>query len=101
MKKTMEKVDYDMSGLKAVETFPMVDGLRFPLVGQTVLITAVNKERVPSLGVRSSISIFSSRPAIVGFSCYTNNLTAKNILSTGEFILNIPGTELESGYLTS
>ncbi len=94
MKKTMEKVDYDISGLKAVETFPMVDGLRFPLVGQTVLITAVNKEKVPSLGVRSSISIFSSRPAIVGFSYNTSNPTAKNILSTGEFIINIPGTDL-------
>jgi len=94
MKKPMEKVDYDISGLRAVETFPMVDGLRFPLVGQTVLITSVNKEEVPSLGVKSSISIFSSRPAIIGFGCNTNNLTAKNILSTGEFIINIPGTEL-------
>lgn len=94
MKKTMEKVDYDISGLRAVATFPMVDGLRFPLVGQTVLITSVNKEKVPSLGVKSSVSIFSSRPAIVGFSCNTSDFTAKNILSTGEFIINIPGTEL-------
>ena len=94
MRKTMEKVDYDISGLKAVETFPMMDGFRFPLVGQTVLITSVNKEEVPSLGVKSSISIFSSRPAIIGFGCNTNNPTAKNILSTGEFIINIPGTEL-------
>jgi len=94
MKKTMEKVDYDISGLKAVATFPMVDGLRFPLVGQTVLITSVNKEKVPSLGIKSSISIFSSRPAIVGFGCNTSDLIAKNILSTGEFIINIPGTEL-------
>ena len=94
MKETMEKVDYDMSGLRGVATFPIVDGLRFPLVGQTVLITSVNKEEIPSLGVKSSISIFSSRPAIIGFGYNTKNLTAKNILSTGEFIINIPGTEL-------
>ena len=94
MKKTMEKVDYDISGLRVVETFPMVDGLRFPLVGQTVLITTTNKENLPSLGAKSSISVFSSRPAVVGFGCNMNNLTAKNILSTGEFIINIPGAEL-------
>jgi len=94
MKKTIEKVDYDISGLRVVETFPMVDGFRFPLVGQTVLITSINKEEIPSLGAESSISIFSSRPAIVGFGCNNNNPTAKNILSTGEFIINIPGAEL-------
>jgi flavin reductase (DIM6/NTAB) family NADH-FMN oxidoreductase RutF len=94
MKTTMEKVDYDISGMRAVETFPMVNGFRFPLVGQTILITSVNKEKLPSLGAKNSISIFSSRPAIVGFGCNTNTLTAKNILSTGEFIINIPGAEL-------
>jgi flavin reductase (DIM6/NTAB) family NADH-FMN oxidoreductase RutF len=94
MNKTTEKVDYDISGIQGVATFPMVDGFRFPLVGQTVLISSVNKEKLPSLGVKSSISIFSSRPAIIGFGCNINNLIAKNILSTGEFIINVPGTEL-------
>ncbi|MFH1335508.1 MAG: flavin reductase family protein [Candidatus Zixiibacteriota bacterium] len=94
MKETMEKVDYDISGLRAVATFPMVDGFRFPLVGQTLLISSINKEKIPCLGARNSISIFSSRPAIVGFGCNTNTPTAKNILSTGEFIINIPGAEL-------
>ncbi|MGB8658500.1 MAG: flavin reductase family protein [Candidatus Zixiibacteriota bacterium] len=94
MKKTMERVDYDISGLKGIETFPRVDGLRFPLIGQTVLITSVNKEKIPSVGAANSISIFSSRPPVVGFGCNTNTITAKNILSTGEFIVNIPGAEL-------
>ena len=94
MKETMEKVDYDISGMRAVATFPMVDGFRFPLVGQTVLISSINKEKIPGLGAKNSISIFSSRPAIVGFGCNTNTLTAKNILSTGEFIINIPGADI-------
>lgn len=94
MKKQVEKVDYDVSALRTVGTFPMLDGLRFPLVGQTVLITSVDKEDVASLGVRSSISIFSSSPPIVGFGCKTTNLVARNILSTGQFIINVPGTEL-------
>jgi flavin reductase (DIM6/NTAB) family NADH-FMN oxidoreductase RutF len=94
MKKTAEKVDYDISGLRAVAKFPMLDGFRFPLVGQTVLISSVNKEGLPGLGVQSSISIFASTPSIVGFGCRSGNLVAKNILSTGEFIINIPGNEL-------
>lgn len=94
MKKEVDKVDYDISGLRTVATFPFVEGLRFPLVGQTVLIGSVNKEGAPSLGVQSSISIFSSQPAIVGFGCKVNNGIAKNILSTGEFVINIPGAEL-------
>lgn len=94
MKKAVDKVDYDISGLRTVATFPFVDGLRFPLVGQTVLIGSVNKEGAPSLGVQSSISIFSSQPAIVGFGCKVNNGIAKNILSTGEFVINIPGADL-------
>ena len=94
MKNAVEKVDYDISGLNGVATFPFLDGLRFPLIGQTVLISSVNKENVPSLGAKSSISVFSSRPAIVGFGCRMNNVVAKNILSTGEFVINIPGTEL-------
>ena len=94
MKKAVDKVDYDISGLRGVATFPFVDGIRFPLVGQTVLIASVNKESHPSLGVRSSISVFSSRPAIVGFGCRANDRVAKNILSTGEFVINVPGADL-------
>ncbi len=94
MKKTVDKVDYDISGLRAVATFPFVDGLRFPLIGQTILISSVNKENVPSLGSKSSISVFSSSPAVIGFGCNVNNLMAKNILSTGEFVINIPGSDL-------
>jgi len=94
MKKAVEKVDYDVSGLRTVATFPFVGGLRFPLVGQTVLIGSINKEGAPSLGVQSSISIFSYQPAVVGFGCNVNNGMAKNILSTGEFVINVPGADL-------
>jgi flavin reductase (DIM6/NTAB) family NADH-FMN oxidoreductase RutF len=93
MKKTLEKIDYDISRLPGMTTFPMLEGLRFPLVGQTLLITSVNKEDLPGLGVKSSVSVFSSTPPIVGFGCSTGSLTAKNILSTGQFIINVPGTE--------
>jgi flavin reductase (DIM6/NTAB) family NADH-FMN oxidoreductase RutF len=100
MKKEIEKVDFDISGLRSVDSFPLLGDpkeasrLRFPLVGQVVLITSINREKVPSLAPQSWISIFASRPAIVGFGCNTSQPTAKNILSTGEFVINIPGAEL-------
>jgi flavin reductase (DIM6/NTAB) family NADH-FMN oxidoreductase RutF len=100
MKKKIEKIDFDVSGLRSVDSFPLLgdpkDGprLRFPLVGQVVLITSVNREKVASLASQSWISIFASRPAVVGFGCNMNQPTAKNILSTGEFVVNVPGAEL-------
>jgi flavin reductase (DIM6/NTAB) family NADH-FMN oxidoreductase RutF len=100
MKKKTEKINFDVSRLGSIDSFPLLgdpkDGprLRFPLVGQVVLITSVNREKVASLGSQSWISIFASRPAIVGFGCNMNQPTAKNILSTGEFVINIPGSEL-------
>ena len=75
MKKKIEKVDFDVSGLRNIDSFPLLGGLknasrlRFPLVGQVVLITSINREKVTSLTPQSWISIFSSRPAIVGFGC--------------------------------
>jgi flavin reductase (DIM6/NTAB) family NADH-FMN oxidoreductase RutF len=100
MKKETEKLDFDISGLKNTNSFPWLGNpdetsrFRFPLVGQVALITSVNREKVPSLAPQSWISIFASRPAIVGFGCNMSQPTAKNILSTGEFVINIPGAEL-------
>jgi flavin reductase (DIM6/NTAB) family NADH-FMN oxidoreductase RutF len=100
MKTEIEKVDFDLGGSRNVDSFPLLGDpkdafpLRFPLVGQVVLITSINREKVPSLAPQSWVSIFASRPAIVGFGCNMSQPTAKNILSTGEFVINIPGAEL-------
>ncbi|MFQ6031617.1 MAG: flavin reductase family protein [Candidatus Zixiibacteriota bacterium] len=100
MKKKVQKIDFDISGLRSIDSFPLLGDpkdasrLRFPLVGQVVLITSINREKVSSLAPQSWISIFASHPAIVGFGCNLNQPTAKNILSTGEFVVNIPGAEL-------
>lgn len=100
MKKEIEKVDFDISGLRTMDSFPLLGDpkeasrFRFPLVGQMVLITSINRDKVSSVAPQSGISIFASRPAIVGFGCNLSHPTAKNILSTGEFVVNIPGSEL-------
>jgi flavin reductase (DIM6/NTAB) family NADH-FMN oxidoreductase RutF len=100
MKTEIEKIDFDLGGLRNVDSFPLLGDaenayrLRFPLVGQVVLITSISREKVPSLAPQSWVSIFASRPAIVGFGCNMSQPTAKNVLSTGEFVVNIPGSEL-------
>jgi flavin reductase (DIM6/NTAB) family NADH-FMN oxidoreductase RutF len=92
MKKIKEKIDFDISQLSTL--FPHLGKVRFPMLGQIVLVTSISREGIPNVAPESWISIFSSNPPIVGFGCNTNHNTAKNILSTGEFVINIPGEEI-------
>jgi len=96
MKKENEKIDFEISELaNNIGTFPIVgEDVHFPLVGQLVLVTTVNRDNIANVAPKSWISVFASKPAIVGFGCNMNHDTAKNILSTGEFAVNIPGAEL-------
>ena len=93
-RKIQEKIDFEIRGLNEKDTFPMLDNIHFPLIGQVVLVTSINREKIPNLAPKSWISIFARKPAIVGFGCNVNHDTSKNILSTGEFVINIPGAEL-------
>ncbi|MCJ7457843.1 MAG: flavin reductase family protein [candidate division Zixibacteria bacterium] len=93
-KKIQEKIDFEIRGLNETNTFPMLDNIHFPLIGQVVLVTSINREKIPNVAPKSWISIFARKPAIVGFGCNVNHDTSKNILSTGEFVINIPGAEL-------
>ncbi len=92
MKEAKEKINFDMSRLET--PFPYLGEVRFPLFGQVVLITSVSREGIHNVAPKNWISIFSSNPPIVGFGCNINDLTAKNILSTGEFAVNIPGEDM-------
>jgi flavin reductase (DIM6/NTAB) family NADH-FMN oxidoreductase RutF len=93
-KQIQEKIDFEIRGLNEINTFPMLDNIHFPLIGQVVLVTSINREKIPNLAPKSWISVFARKPAIVGFGCNVNHDTSKNILSTGEFVINIPGAEL-------
>jgi len=93
-KKIQKKIDFEIRGISEINTFPMLNNIHFPLIGQVVLVTTINREKTPNIAPKSWISILASKPAIVGFSCNMNHDTAKNILSTGEFVINIPGAEL-------
>jgi flavin reductase (DIM6/NTAB) family NADH-FMN oxidoreductase RutF len=93
-KKIPEKVDFDVRGFPSVSAFPLLGDLSFPLVGQVVLVTSRNREGTPNVSPLSSVCIFTSKSAIVGFGVNSQTVTAKNILSTGEFIINVPGTDI-------
>jgi flavin reductase (DIM6/NTAB) family NADH-FMN oxidoreductase RutF len=93
-KKIQEKIDFEVKGLNEISTFPMLGNIHFPLIGQIVLVTTINKQKIPNVAPKSWISILASKPAIIGFSCNMNHDTAKNIVSTAEFVINIPGAEL-------
>jgi len=93
-KKIQEKLDFEIRGSNEINTFPMIDNFHFPLIGQVVLVTSINRDKITNVAPKSWISVFARRPAIVGFGCNVNHDTSKNILSTGEFVINIPGAEL-------
>ena len=93
-RKIQEKIDFEIRGLNEIDTFPMLDKIHFPLIGQVVLVTSINRDKIPNVAPKSWISIFARKPAIVGFGCNVNHDTSKNILTTGEFVINIPGAEL-------
>lgn len=93
-RKVQEKIDFEIRGLNEINTFPMLDNIHFPLIGQVVLVTSINREKIPNVAPKSWISVFARKPAIVGFGCNVNHDTSKNILATGEFVINIPGAEL-------
>ena len=92
MKKTKEKFEFDMGQIDTA--FPLLGKIRFPLMGQIVLVTSISREGIPNVAPKSWISILSSNPPIVGFSCNVEHHTSRNILSTGEFVINIPGEDI-------
>lgn len=61
-----------------------------PLVSQVVLVTTVSEKGVEKVAPKSLISMFSFDPPILGVGCNMEHMTARNIISTGEFTVNVP-----------
>ncbi|MHB2036236.1 MAG: flavin reductase family protein [Nitrososphaerales archaeon] len=69
-----------------------------------VLVTTVNEDGVSNVAPKNWISYMAFSPSIIALGCSTKHWTAKNILRSGEFVINIPGADLvdkiwEAGYL--
>jgi len=65
-----------------------------PLPGHIVLISTINKGEVPNVAPKSWISMVALKPAIIGFGCNLKHQTAKNVLETKEFVINVPSENL-------
>jgi flavin reductase (DIM6/NTAB) family NADH-FMN oxidoreductase RutF len=75
-----------------------------PIVGQLVLVTTLNEDGVSNVAPKNWISYMALGPSIIALGCSTKHWTAKNILRSKEFVINIPGANLvdtiwEAGYL--
>lgn len=58
------------------------------------MVTTVNEEGVENVAPKSLISMFAFNPPIIGIGCNLEHRTARNILDTGEFTVNIPSHTL-------
>jgi len=65
-----------------------------PLVGQVILVTTRNRDGTTNLAPKCWASMVASDPPHLAFNCNREHWTARNILRSREFVVNIPGAEL-------
>jgi flavin reductase (DIM6/NTAB) family NADH-FMN oxidoreductase RutF len=65
-----------------------------PLLGQIVLVTTLNADGVSNIAPKSWISMMAFEPPILALGCNLRHWTARNIIRSGEFVVNVPGAEL-------
>src|SRR5208282_1617024 len=67
-----------------------------PLVGQVVLVTTLNEDGTTNIAPKCWASMVASEPPTLAFNCNVKHWTARNVLRSGEFVVNVPGAELAS-----
>lgn len=65
-----------------------------PIVGQVVLVTSCNEDGSTNVAPKCWAALVASQPLHLGFNCNRNHWTARNILRSREFVVNVPGFEL-------
>jgi flavin reductase (DIM6/NTAB) family NADH-FMN oxidoreductase RutF len=65
-----------------------------PLLGQVVLVTTLNEDGTSNIAPKSWISMMAFHPPILALGCNLQHWTARNVLRSGEFVVNVPGAEL-------
>ena len=66
-----------------------------PLLGQSVLVTTLNRDGMSNLASKSWLSMIALDPPIFALGCNLKHWTAENILARKDFIVNVPGAELD------
>lgn len=75
-----------------------------PILGQLILVTTMNRDGTSNVAPKNWISYMAFDPSLIALGCNIKHWTAKNILQSAEFVINIPGADLvdkvwEAGYL--
>ena len=65
-----------------------------PIVGQVVLVTSCNEDGTTNVAPKCWAALVASQPLHLGFNCNRDHWTARNILRSREFVVNVPGVEL-------
>ncbi len=65
-----------------------------PLAGQITLVTTLNEDGASNIAPKSWISMMAFEPPLLALGCNIQHWTARNVLKSGEFVVNIPGAEL-------
>lgn len=66
-----------------------------PLPGQVVLVTTCSRDGQPNVAPKSWISMVAfGPPPVLMFGCRHEHTTAKNALLQGQFVVNVPGSDL-------
>jgi flavin reductase (DIM6/NTAB) family NADH-FMN oxidoreductase RutF len=66
-----------------------------PLADQVVLVSTLNQDGTPNVATKSFVSMVAfGPPPIMMFGCNMKHATARNVLKTGEFVINIPSDGL-------
>lgn len=66
----------------------------FPLVTPVVIVTTVNEEGIPNAAIKSWMMPIGGNPNLIIFACSLKHDTARNILETKEFVVNIPNNDI-------
>lgn len=65
-----------------------------PLLGQITLVTTVNEDGVSNIAPKSWVSMMAFEPPLLALGCNSTHWTARNILRSGEFVVNVPDAAL-------
>ena len=61
-----------------------------PLLGQVVLVTTVDESGTVDVAPKSWVSMVSFAGPTLGFGCNVEHRTYRNLVATGEFVVNVP-----------
>lgn len=67
---------------------------KFPLVTPVVIVTTTSKEGIPNAALKSWLMTIGGKPPLILFACSMDHDTAKNIVETKEFVVNVANNDI-------